>query len=165
MSLELMESVSVAGVPKDAGTIALKRTSGVPRLYIKSPLLENYFRTISKGMTEKNPDTVFGTTLYRLQMEKTTDAEFVNDAGVLLGNSNQFYGTLPNGNVWFNLAFIRSVGVGEGLHLNIHSMLPTKLIENGVFAKTIRQGITKLIKEFIVDFDVELGFTYRGRTE
>jgi hypothetical protein len=163
--LELVESQVIGGSPVNAGTVSLSRKGGVPRLFVKSSLLENYFKMTSRGETMPKPDRVFGTTLYRIALDSATEQEFLNETNILLQGADAFFGNHPQGGTWFNLAFLRTVGITEGIHFPIHTMLPIKLIESGQFAKACRQGISKLLKEFIVDFETEIQFSYRSKVE
>lgn len=164
--IELIENQHIGGLPGSAGTVGLSRKGGIPRLFLKSPLLENYFKTASGGEVSPRPDKVFGRKLYRIQLDPNTEQEFLKEHGVCLSGADAFFGINGSNNTpWFNLAFLRTVGASEGVYFPLQSMLPIKLIESGAFAKCIRGGIGKLLKEFIVDFNTELSFSYTTRVE
>lgn len=163
--MELIENQRIGGNPENIGTVNLSRKGGTLKLVYKSALLENYFRTVSRGETFlPKADKVFGQKLYKVEVDEVAEREFLTDTGCLLSSTDAFYGN-SGGQTWFNISFLRAVGAGEGVVIPVQSMLPLKLVENGVFAKALRSGISKLLREFIIDYDVQLDFSYRSRVE
>jgi hypothetical protein len=165
--ITLIDEQTISGAPENVGKISLSRKGGVLRLYLKSPLLENYFRVASKGEVTLKADKTFGVPLYRITLDATTESEFLQEASVILSGGESFFGSVSGGStgLWFNLAFLRAVGASEGIYFPIQNIMPLKLVENGSFAKAVRLGVNKLLKEFIVDFETELQFSYRTRVE
>lgn len=157
--IELLEKTSVDISMKDVGKIAFSRKGGQPRIFIKSPLLESFFRDLSNGKVINDP--VFGVKLYGIRLDEKVSQDFWDETGVSFSEGSTLYGTTAKGTTWFNMGFIRAVGAGEGISIPINTLFPVKFLEDGSFATAMRKGLNKLLREFVCDFDFSLDFAVR----
>lgn len=149
------------GQMEDAGTIGFTRRGGIPRINVKSPLFERFFKDVSKGAVQK--DKIFGANLYSFPIDESVRNEFLESTSTLLTGGDAFFGIKTDGTPWFNLGFLRAVGAAEGVTFPLHSLFPLKYVENGMLAKNIKMGVSKLLREFISDYEVNIRFAVSSK--
>jgi hypothetical protein len=146
---------------------SLSRKGGKLSLRAKSPLFEDIFRKLSKGLHSSGSHPLWGVPTYSLSIDPTLENE-LNYAGCTMraidgfwrDNSKaaqQAYGGIMPGYppYQFNLTFLWAKGLSEGLTFFLRDQIPLSLIEGPsyTFATSLRKGIYTVAKHLAFDFE------------
>lgn len=154
--MDWTEDLDLQGLPSNVGAIALKRKQGKLFLQAKSPLIHGVMEGLSGGNTATDP--YFGVDIFLWKPPSDVSEKFYNSFGVTFSPAARaLFGHEPK--LWFNLGFLRAVGLRDGVQIPLKEAFPLTLLESGAFSSAVRNGVSEFLKEFGGDFNFKLKFT------
>lgn len=140
----------------DVLTLKIKRVAKGVELFAKSPIIEDFIQGISTDIAEEcDSHPTWGSKLkgYRLRYKIEGSNNLASNWGKSLFLP-QVYGSQES-NV--NLAFLRSVGLREGVRIVIPGLYTDEQLNS--FNQGVRDGVLKLCKNYLTPRELELTIT------